>query len=251
MGKNIIQIRQIRLGEGMPKICIPLTAASRTGLLEELETVKKAKPDLVEWRADFYEELRNPKAVEEMIRLLKNSLGEIPLLFTIRTREEGGQAELTEAEYCEINENAVLSHPDLMDVEVLGDFEHRKPLVSFLREKGTVVIASSHDFSKTDASEVLLDRYKRLDRSGADILKLAVMPQSFEEVLCLFQASLKMQQQTEKPLIFMSMGRLGMITRLAGEAAGSVLTFGTADSASAPGQLPATELRRILQILHG
>lgn len=246
-----ILIKQIRLGGGMPKICIPLMAADQIELPRKLAAVKEAGPDLVEWRADYYGKLKNPEAVAQTILFLKNSLGEIPLLFTVRTRAEGGEAELTTEEYCKINELAVRSGPDLMDVEVLGDYERKRRLIGFLQEAGTTVIASSHDFFKTDPPDKLLGRFEILDQSGADILKMAVMPHCFEDVLHLFEAAQKMREKTDKPLIFISMGRQGMISRLAQEATGSALTFGTAGGTSAPGQLPAKELRRLLQLLHG
>jgi len=40
------------------------------------------------------------------------------------------------------------------------------------------------------------------------------------------------------------------VSRLTGELFGSALTFGAAKTASAPGQIPVTELREILTVLH-
>lgn len=55
---------------------------------------------------------------------------------------------------------------------------------------------------------------------------------------------------TEKPLISMAMGEEGMISRIAGENFGSCVTFGTVGEASAPGQLPLKELKRMMNALH-
>jgi 3-dehydroquinate dehydratase I len=48
----------------------------------------------------------------------------------------------------------------------------------------------------------------------------------------------------------MSMGGIGLVSRLAGEVFGSAATFGAGDQVSAPGQIPVPELRRALETLH-
>ena len=86
---------------------------------------------------------------------------------------------------------------------------------------------------------------------GMDVAKIAVMPQSEKDVLILLEATSEMKQlHPETPVITMSMGKLGVISRIAGEVFGSALTFGTAGSASAPGQIPAEELKTMLEVLH-
>lgn len=45
----------------------------------------------------------------------------------------------------------------------------------------------------------------------------------------------------------MSMAGMGVISRLAGECFGSVLTFGAAKKASAPGQIAVEDLNTVLQ----
>ena len=59
-----------------------------------------------------------------------------------------------------------------------------------------------------------------------------------------------MTQKTEKPLVSMSMGNLGSMSRIAGENFGSSITFATVGEASAPGQFPIKELRMMMSALH-
>lgn len=250
MEKTLIQVKNVLLGAGIPKICVPLTGCSRTELLEEVRAVKETGPDLVEWRADFFKELKNPVSVRAMLEALQQELEEIPLLFTVRTLQEGGEARLTVSEYCDIIENAVLARPDLTDVEAFGEFPRKKQLIRYLQEKGSVVIASSHDFTKTDSCERLLEKFAQMESSGGDILKIAVMPKDFSDVTALLNATYEMNRRSDKLLISIAMGSLGMITRIAGEVSGSVLTFGSGRHASAPGQLPVKELRYVLKSLH-
>ncbi len=92
---------------------------------------------------------------------------------------------------------------------------------------------------------------KQMFLRGCDIAKIAVMPKSSADVLALLGATEEMKQLFPNcPVITMSMGRLGMVSRLCGETFGSALTFGSAARASAPGQVPALELRRTLELLH-
>ena len=117
--------------------------------------------------------------------------------------------------------------------------------------QGVPVIASSHDFEQTPPSQELLARIERMWASGADIAKIAVMPRSAQDVLRLLEVTQEAVRAQRGPVVTMSMGRLGGVSRLAGETFGSAMTFGSAGSASAPGQIDARTLRAALSALHG
>ena len=124
-------------------------------------------------------------------------------------------------------------------------------LIRRIQMTGAKVIASTHDFEKTDDSKTLKNRFIDMDASGADILKMAVMPQRFEDVADLMQVTSEVTEEyTEKPVIAMSMGNLGSMSRIAGENFGSSVTFATVGKASAPGQFPVEELRMMMNALH-
>ena len=87
---------------------------------------------------------------------------------------------------------------------------------------------------------------------GADIPKIAVMPQNKKDVLTLLAATEEMANEyADRPIITMSMAGTGVISRLAGEVFGSALTFGAAAKASAPGQMGVEDLKQVLTLLHG
>lgn len=247
-----IQIKDLIIGSGVPKVCVPLTAPSQECLCQEAAAAKEAGADLVEWRADFYEDLFQTEKTLETLEKLAAILDRIPLLFTIRTKEEGGSVQITTGDYKNVNLAAAKSgKADLIDVEVFGKEEEKKALISAVQETGVRVIASSHDFEKTDDSETLLSRFREMDATGADILKMAVMPEEFEDVSALMQVTSQMTKKyTDKPVISMSMGSLGSISRIAGENFGSSVTFATVGAASAPGQFPIKELRMMMDALH-
>lgn len=245
-----IRIKGLEIGSGLPKVCVPLTKMSQEALFEEAKAAGAANPDLVEWRGDFYEELLVKEKLEETLKGISEILGNVPLLFTVRTAAEGGRADLLAEEYEQVNLNAAESgYADLVDVEVFS--VGTAALIEKLQKTGVKVIASSHDFEKTDDRETLLKRFQEMDTTGADILKMAVMPKEFDDVAAIMQVTSEMvNQHTEKPVISMSMGSVGAISRIAGENFGSAVTFATVGAASAPGQFPIMELRAMMQTLH-
>lgn len=246
-----IQIKNIMLGEGAPKICVPLTATGQEELMCQAENAVSAGADLVEWRADFYEKLDDLDETVRTLERISEILRSVPLLFTIRTKAEGGERELTLQNYENINLAISRSgKADLIDVEAFGQEEQKKALIMALQKSNVRVVASSHDFQKTGSREELLLRFQKMDAFGADILKIAVMPHSFSDVAAIMEVTSRMQEITEKPLISMSMGSLGVLSRIAGESFGSCLTFGTVGAASAPGQIPVPDLRTILETFH-
>ncbi|TGC75781.1 type I 3-dehydroquinate dehydratase, partial [Salmonella enterica subsp. enterica serovar Wilhelmsburg] len=110
---------------------------------------------------------------------------------------------------------------------------------------------SNHDFHKTPAAEEIVQRLRKMQELGADIPKIAVMPQTKADVLTLLTATVEMQERyADRPIITMSMSKTGVISRLAGEVFGSAATFGAVKKASAPGQISVADLRTVLTILH-
>ena len=101
--------------------------------------------------------------------------------------------------------------------------------------------------SKTPSQDEIEKRLLKQDQMGADVLKIAVMPKSKQDVFTLMNATLKVSQQTTKPLLTMSMGQLGTISRVATANMGGSYSFGMIGQASAPGQIDVTKLKQILQ----
>ena len=94
---------------------------------------------------------------------------------------------------------------------------------------------------------MLMDQMKH---SNADIVKLAVMPQSADDVLRLLSETNHFHRRyPDQPLVTMSMGKLGAVSRICGEVFGSCVTFGVGKNASAPGQIEMAKLEEILQVL--
>ena len=98
-----IQVKNMSLGEGIPKICVPITGKTEEEIKEEGKKAVEAGAELVEWRADFFEALEDRAALEKMLLSLSDILGQVPLLFTIRTSKEGGNREIRIKDYVNYN----------------------------------------------------------------------------------------------------------------------------------------------------
>lgn len=245
-------VKNCMIGEGIPKICVPITGKTREQILSQAEEAVRAGADMAEWRIDLWEEDNRLAYVEEVLFALDKVLQDVPLLFTVRSADEGGALHISPEDQAALIERAAASTKvDLADVEYLRSPAVMARLIRHLHARGVMTVASHHDFEVTGTREELLDVLKTLDESGADILKLAVMPQTEEDVDRLMDTVSEMTRTyTQRPVIAMSMGDLGQISRIRGEAYGSSLTFGTAGQASAPGQLPVAVLREKMEALH-
>lgn len=249
---NPVAVRGVKIGEGIPKICVPIVGRTREEILESGKNISTVGADIVEWRADWYEDAATFERVKETARQLRDVLGGIPVLFTFRTAGEGGERALEKDAYIELNQKAAKSgYIDMVDVEALAGDEAVTAVIKAAHECGVKVVVSSHDFQKTPEKEEIISRLRRMQELGADIPKIAVMPQNRKDVLTLLAATEEMYSKyADRPIITMSMAGTGVISRLCGEVFGSALTFGAAGKASAPGQMEVENLKKVLSLLH-
>ncbi|MQS52005.1 type I 3-dehydroquinate dehydratase [Companilactobacillus mishanensis] len=251
MTKSGVKLGRIVLGEGVPKIAVPITGRNEKDILSQAKAAVSARPDLIEWRIDFFDEVTNKEKLHDVAKLLRDDLNDIPLLTTFRTHSEGGQLELSDESYFEICQNIIdFKQTDAIDVELFHDESSIKKIVDDARLSGIVTIMSNHEFTKTPDKDVIINRLSIMGDIGADIAKMAVMPQSSTDVLTLLEATHEANKKLTLPIITMSMGDLGKISRISGELIDSCVTFATVGEASAPGQIPISRLKNDLADLH-
>ena len=226
---SCVDIRGCRIGEGRPKVILPIVERAEAAILEKAAQFSTLQADCVEWRVDHFDDARTPGAVARCLAKLRVILRDKLLLVTFRTKTEGGEQALSHPEYL-----AFLSL--ILDTDCAG--ADLPKLVEQAHSAGVAVVCSSHDFAKTPPRAELVCRMVQMQQAGADLPKLAVMPQSRIDVLELLAATAEMaEHHPETPVITMSMGALGAVSRLAGEAFGSAMTFANPGQASAPGQV--------------
>ena len=246
-----VHVKGTSIGEGLPKIVVSVTGGTTGALLEQVDALAGHDVDIVEWRVDHFGALADLDAVLAAARALAARLPDTPLLFTCRTSAEGGDAEISADAYGTLNATLAASGlVDLVDVEYERDGGAVDRILAAAREHGVPVVASYHDFGTTPARAEIVARLRAMQEAGFDICKIAVMPRSAADVLTLLDATRAMHEDhADRPLITMSMGQLGMVSRLAGGLFGSAATFGMLGEASAPGQAPVDELSAALRLL--
>ncbi len=264
----MIQVGEVTIGSGRPKICASITETTRKAIIAAADILMQRSIDIVEWRIDFYEDVDQWDQVKETLQRLKMSLAGKPMMVTFRTAAEGGEREISIEDYKTLLTQVADSRcAQMIDVEIFKEvsYEERKEAeqspqiqeklrnlmdwIENLREK-VVVVGSYHDFDKTPCDEELYARMDMIAETGVDIPKMAVMPQNKRDVLRLMTFTLEESEKLDKPLITMSMGKIGSVSRAMGEAFGSAVTFGSAGQASAPGQIAVSRLDQVLDIIH-
>lgn len=257
---KILECRNITLSNKETKICIPITGRTDKEIIKQAKEIKKLNPDIVEWRADYYQVENEEKDVSEIIYTLgeiHKILNEIPIIFTFRTAKEGGERQVnfdTYGSYCsQAAVEAEKNNVAFIDLEAYGnkDEEGIYKLIDSIHQRGVKIIGSNHHFDKTPSEEEMIDILCQMDTMGADVCKLAVMPKNKNDVGTLIKASKKTDEKIEKPIITMSMGELGAVTRVCTRLTGSVITFAAGVNASAPGQIGVDAVRYMLNIGEG
>ena len=249
---NTIKVRDIEIGAGAPKIIVPIVGVTKSDIIEEAKTFDSIPVDVVEWRVDWFGNVFEFDKVEEVLKELRDALGNIPILMTFRTSKEGGEKAIEPEAYAELNIKAAQTgYVDFVDVEIFTGDEIVKKIIDGVHAEGVKVVASNHDFFKTPAKSDIIYRLRKMQDMGADIPKIAVMPQNKRDVLTLLSATEEMvTDYADRPIITMSMAGTGVISRLCGEVFGSSMTFGAAKKASAPGQMGVDDLSTVLGLLH-
>ena len=247
-----VKIRNVEIGAGIPKICVPIVGVTKEDILAQAKALQSLPTDVVEWRIDWFENVFDFDALKDALTDLRAVLGGLPLLMTFRTSKEGGEKAIDAEDYAELNIKAAQTGlVDLIDVEVFTGDEIVSRIIREAHAAGVKVVASNHDFDKTPDKDDIVSRLRKMQAMDADIPKIAVMPRSKKDVLTLLSATEEMATDyADRPIITMSMAGTGVISRLCGEVFGSALTFGAAGKASAPGQMGVQDLSTVLGLLH-
>lgn len=252
MQAKAIEVNGRPAGSGrFPAVCAPLVGRTREKLLSEAAVVAAKKPDILEWRVDFFEGIGDTPQVVELAARIKQAAPGIPLLFTRRSSREGGEnIALSEAQVIGLYGAVCASgHAEMVDYEMGNEPAQVREVRELAKDNNVKLILSFHDFKGTPSLQVLGQRFDQAQQLGADVAKVAVMPHNMEDVLTLLTATLQASEKLDIPVISMSMGGFGSVTRLCGWAFGSAMTFAVGESSSAPGQMPIEDINSGLAVL--
>jgi 3-dehydroquinate dehydratase-1 len=243
----MVQVKSIVLDGKHPRICVPLTGTTNEEIIKQALVAEDSDADIIEWRADYYKKVASLSDVLDVLSHVRTTLKSKVFLFTFRTIEEGGQSPFTLTQYKELCLKVANSGLiDMIDIELeKAEFLGRK-FIQQIKDQQVKIIMSSHDFDKTPEDAVLILKIGIMNQFGADIGKLAMMPENMQDVLRLMGIISKARGFNQLPLAVMSMGELGKISRVSGSLIHSVFTFASLDQASAPGQIPVERMKDYL-----
>ncbi len=247
-----IQIQGKPLGDGvLPIIITPLVGRTMPAILEEVAAIVPKRPDLLEWRIDFFGGIDDTKAVIETALAIRRAAGGIPVLLTRRNATEGGEPiAIAEAAVVEMYAAACRARcVEMIDYELSNAPDDLRRLREVSAANGVVMIMSYHNFQLTPDAATLDGKFAAAERLEADVAKLAVMPKDVQDVLALLAATDRARQTIKLPLITMSMGGIGSLSRIMGWVYGSAATFAVGKSSSAPGQIAIEDLRATLAVV--
>lgn len=238
-------------GGETPLVCTPLVGRTRERLLREAAAILPKAPDLLEWRVDHYGAVGDTAAVIETLAALRAEVGALPIIFTCRAERGGGHRHgLDPAQVVELYDAACATRlVQFVDSELDGDPALLARLRQRTRGHEVRLILSYHNLSYTPGLDHMVERFLEAERLGADVAMVQVRPRDRADVLRLLAATAEADGKARIPLIAMSVGPLGSVSRLVGGLFGSSLTFAVGEKASVPGQVPIGDLVTVLDII--
>lgn len=248
--KRTAKLGRVTLGEGMPAICVPVMGRTIPEIAQAAARAKAAQADVIELRIDSLTDRPGLQEAVDACRAVRGSAEEIPLLFTLRTRRDGG-AGTADVQAYEALLGAVMESRvcDAVDCELSAGEAVFARLAEQAKRAGVLLVGSSHEFGEIGDMQRAAQWLKRQEALGADVCKAAVMTRTNAEAFALAQVYAGVYEQLTIPMIAIAMGPAGIMTRVGAACMGSCLTFGTAGEASAPGQIDAKKLRTALEIV--
>ena len=246
-----LTIKGMTLGQGMPIISVPVVEQKKEQILSEVNRLVSAGVKMIEFRADYYEDVGDLKRLGSLLREMGQYTENTILLFTLQSISQGGRIELPpRVLHDALMVAADCRAVDLVDVEFC-EVENPKALIQEIHSYGNRVLTSQHDYMKTQKSNVMWELVNKMRQSGADVVKIAYTPDEAQDLLDLLSVTVRFHKEHPSiPIISMAMGNLGELTRISGEIFGSAVTFGKSGKSSAPGQIEYDRLKAVISDVH-
>lgn len=197
--------------------------------------------DILEIRIDMFKEF-STSYVAQRFDLAKTRFNK-PIIATIRDPREGGYSIINDKYKYELF-NVVMPFSDAVDIEI-NSSEMLKGIIPLYKNHNKLIIGSYHNFNNTPDTENLTDIVLRAEQYGADIIKIAVMANTKEDMANLISFTIN---NRDRGLITISLGSIGQISRILNPIIGSLMTYGYINSPLAPGQIPAMDIVNYLKI---
>jgi 3-dehydroquinate dehydratase type I len=221
-------------------ICVPIMARDTREALDKIAAANSAA-DAMEFRLDVMRSF----GLEEMFAHAAK-----PVIVTWRSRREGGLGNADFRSVSRLLLKAARLGADFLDVEYRMPPEYRRDV--FRMRGQSRVISSLHIMRDTPGGNELERTLERMSAAGADVVKIvtrATAPEDNLRVLGLIPKARRMGVE----IVAFCMGPLGRVSRVASVALGAYLTFACLGQGeeSADGQIPASDMRRLMEGVRG
>lgn len=216
----------------MLKTICPIFLEDSDAFKDDFAILNEGVCDLIEMRLDDYYDRQGKAKLLEKVEEFKDSKDGKDIIWTLRTKEQGGKADVLNSDYAEVIEK-LYELPGLVDVEL----DRIKAVPDADRSR---MVLSWHDFNATPSQAELGELWDEMEAIGPKIEKISVMPNSPADVQALLRSCI--QHPTDKEKIAISMGEMGKISRILADFYGSGYTFASHITSSAPGQPSLEEL---------
>jgi len=212
--------------------------------LEEAQAIdanRYVDADIIEWRADF---LPKDEILQVAPAIFEKFAGR-ELLFTLRTRAEGGEIDLSAQEYVQVIKDVTqLYQPEYVDFEYFGNKDVFDQMLDFPN-----LVLSYHNFQETP--ENMMEILSELTSLNPKVVKVSVMAHTEQNVLDLMNFTRGFKTlNPEQEYVTISMGKVGKVSRITSDVTGSSWSFASLDVASAPGQISLSNMKKIREILN-
>ena len=206
-----------------------------------LDAMRYIDADIIEWRADFL-----PKeAILQVAPAIFEKFAGRELLFTLRTRAEGGEIDLSSEDYVQIIKDvAQLYQPEYLDFEYFAHKDVFEQMLDFPN-----LVLSYHNFQETPDN--MMEILSELTSLTPKVVKVSVMAHTEQDVLDLMNYTRGFKTlNPEQDYVTISMGKIGKVSRITSDVTGSSWSFASLDVASAPGQISLSNMKKIREILN-
>ena len=231
------QIASHLLRSRIGKICVAITGSTAEEMTEKATEVLK-ETTFLEFRLDY---LPKPMASLNHFKKFLAENGACTAVATCRCKDNGGKFEGSNTAALEILLKAAEAGFQIVDIELESIEKLPKTTMEKLREHGSAVIISWHDFHGIKDLDAI---YHRIEPFAPDFVKVVPTALKLSDNLTLMHFMERMEDRTKSNIVGICMGETGIISRVLGLRAGSAFTFAAANAGeeTAPGQIAARTL---------
>lgn len=233
-----------------PILCISIMEKTQAEIVQLAEHMSKTPTDMVEWRMDFFQEKDSLEKLKECLIELRNHLYTKQLLLTMRVQGEGGHQVWNQGKLCLyldfLTQNTQLY--DGVDIELSTlkqiSIEERELFISQLKNDHKFLIGSYHQFQGMEDATAILNRCIEIGKLPVDIVKVAYLPESVEEVERFVEISTRVKLPEEMKKVMIAMSDLGKELRIRPEITGSAIAYCSYQKETTLGQISMEEYLR-------